>query len=423
MKSKLPRLDLNLYSKTLDNGLEVYVIPKDNVNGINVTFSTRFGSAYTEFVPYNSSKMVSMPLGIAHFLEHKMFEQEDHIDPFTFYSERGCDANAYTSQYKTTYLFSGATEFYDGIGFLLDYVQSPYFTDQNVEKEKGIIIQELKMYEDNPINRLYEGIIFNSFKNHPIKYPIGGTIESVKSITKEDLYTCYSTFYHPSNMILVITGNVDPEEVICIIESNQSKKKFHDFKPIKVKRYSEPNTVCKKQDKINMDIEIPKLGIGYKIDCSNIKENINKIKMFLSVLLDIKLGNTSLIKEKLTKENLITSNIDISLINTDKHILIIIMLETKEQNKVLKMITDELSNLNVTEEELERKRKVLKSNCIYRSDNIYGLNNKITNNIFDYDKVILDEYKLIDEINLKNIKSLLSKINLDNKTVYYINKS
>ena len=423
MRSKLSRLDLDLYSKTLDNGLEVYIIPKDNVNGINVTFSTKFGSAYTEFVPNNSNKMVSVPLGVAHFLEHKMFEQEDNIDPFTFYSERGCDANAFTSQYKTTYLFSGTNEFYDNINFLLDYVQSPYFTDQNVEKEKGIIIQELKMYEDNPFSKMRDGLLYNAFSKHPIKYPIGGTIESVKSITKEDLYTCYNTFYHPSNMVLVITGNVDPEETFCIISANQEKKKFDKFKTIKIKSYNEPNTVSKKQDKINMDIEIPKLGIGYKIDCSSLKENINNIKALLGVLFDIKLGSTSLLNEKLLKDNLITNDIDISLVNTDKHVLVMIMVETKEQDKVLKLITDELKNLSVKEEELNRKRKVLKSNCIYRSDNIYSLNSKIVNEIFNYDKVILDSYKQIEEINLKNMKKLLSNITLDNKTIYYINKS
>ena len=423
MKRKLTRIDLDLYSKTLDNGLEVYIIPKDNVNGVNVTFSCKFGSIYTDFVPNDSTKMINVPLGIAHFLEHKMFEQEDHIDPFTFYSERGCDANAYTSQYKTTYLFSGSNEFYECINFLLDYVQSPYFTDQNVEKEKGIIIQELNMYKDNPFNRIYEGILYNAFKNHPIRYPIGGTIESVKSITKEDLYTCYNTFYNPSNMIVVITGNVDPEETFCVIEANQSKKKFNKFKPIKVKKYSEPNTVYKKQEKINMNIEIPKIGIGYKIDVSDIKENINIIKSLLLNLLQIKLGSTSLLKERLIKENLITDSIDFNLVNTDKHILVIIMVETYEQDKVLKMIDNELSDLSVTEDDLSRRRKVLKSGCIYRSDSIYGLNSKIVNNIFDYDKVIFDEYEIIDKINIKNMKKLISKINLNNKTVYYLNKS
>jgi predicted Zn-dependent peptidase len=348
---------------------------------------------------------------------------EDGTDPFELYSNNGADANANTSNYKTTYLFSGPQYFKENLNYLLDYVQKPYFTDKNVEKEKGIIIQELNMYKDNPYNRMYEGILYNSFKNHPIRYPIGGTVDSVKSITKEDLYTCYNTFYNPSNMILVITGNVDPVETFSVVESNQDKKKFNKFKSIKTKSYNEPNTVFKKQEKINMDIEIPKVGIGYKIDVSSIKENINDIKVLLSTMLEIKLGNTSLLREKLVKENLITNNIDFSLVNTDKHILVIIMVDTKEQDTVLEMINEELKDIKITEEELNRRRKVLKSNCIYRSDNIYSLNSKIVNNIFNYDKVILDEYEMIDKINMKNMKKLISHISFDNKTVYYINKS
>ena len=231
-KSKLEKLDLSLYTEELDNGLRVFIVPKTDVNGIYATLSTKFGSVYKEFVPLNEKKMVSVPLGVAHFLEHKMFEQKNNIDPFTFYSERGSDANANTSNYKTTYLFSGPNFFDENINYLLDYVQDPYFTDENVEKEKGIIEQEIKMYEDDPYFKMYDGIIYNTFIKHPIKYPIAGTVEDVRKITKEDLYTCYNTFYHPSNMFLVITGNVDPKEAMEVIKINQEKKKFDSKKEI-----------------------------------------------------------------------------------------------------------------------------------------------------------------------------------------------
>ena len=421
--SKLEKVDLDLYSETLSNGLRVYIIPKDNVNGIEVTLTTNYGSACCEFIPNGSRKMLKVPLGVAHFLEHKMFEQADGVDPFSFYSERGCDANASTSQYKTTYFFSGTNAFYDNLNFLLDYVQSPYFTDENVKKEKGIIEQELKMYQDDPYNRVYEGVIFNLMHKHPIKYPIGGTIESVRSITKEDLYACYNTFYHPSNMILVIVGNVEPIETISTIKANQDKKKFDKPKAIKVKEYDEPNEVFKKQEKVKMDVEIPKLGIGYKIDCSCFKENMHDIRNYIDTIFKEKLGSTSLLYEKLKKENLITSGISISTLKTNKHVLVVIMTETKEQNKVLSLIEEELKDLSMDENALSRRRKVLKSACIYRSDNIYALNSKIVGNILNYDAVVLDDYKKTDEFNLKNFKKLTSKINLDNNTVYYINKS
>lgn len=422
-KSKLERLDLELYEETLNNGLKVYIVPKENVNGIHATFSTKFGSTYQEFVPTGSDKMIKVPLGVAHFLEHKMFEQKDDKDPFTFYSERGCDANANTSNYKTTYLFSGANSFSENLNYLIDYVQDPYFTDENVEKEKGIIEQEIKMYEDDPFFKMYDGIIYNSFIKHPIKYPIAGTVKDVYSITKEDLYDCYNTFYHPSNMFLVITGNVDPKDTIELIKINQEKKKFDKFKPIKVKEYDEPNKVDKKFEKVKMDIEISKLGIGYKIDCTKINKNIKDIKSYLSILLSLKFGSTSVINEKLKDMNLITNDIDITLLNTDKHILVIIMVETKDTDKVLKLIEEEIKDLKITEEDFERKKKIRKSNCIYKSDNIYSINNKIMSNIMDYGEVILDNYKKIDDLNIKDMNKIIKNINLENKTVYIIDKA
>jgi len=419
-KSNLEKLDLELYQETLSNGLEVYIVPKENINGIYATFNTKFGSIHTEFKPNDSDEYVKVPLGIAHFLEHKMFEQKDNIDPFTFFSERGCDANANTSNYKTSYLFSGANSFDENLNYLLDYVQDPYFTDENVEKEKGIIEQEIKMYSDEPFMKIYEGIIYNTFVNHPIKYPIAGTVEDVYKTTKEDLYNCYNTFYHPANMFLAITGNVEPKDVINIVKLNQEDKKFEEFKPLQIKEVDEPNEVAKKEEKVNMDIEIPKVGIGYKIDCSGLKKNINDIKSYISILLELKLGSTSEFSEKLKTSNLISHDLDISLVNTDKHILAIIIAETKEVEEVLKLINDELNNLEITEEELERKKKVRKSNTIYRSDSIYSINNKIVGDIMNYNKVILDDYKKIDKINIKDMNKIIKEINLNNKTIYII---
>lgn len=421
-KYKLEKLDLQIYHERLENGLEIYIVPKDNVNGIYATFTTKFGSVYSEFVPNNSNDMVKVPLGVAHFLEHKLFEQKDGVDPFTFYSERGCDANANTSNYKTTYLFSGANSFADNIKYLLDYVQDPYFTDENVEKEKGIIIQEIKMYDDDPYFKMYDGILYNAFKNHPIKYPIAGRVEDVKSITKEDLYTCYNTFYHPSNMFLVITGNVDPIDAINVIKANQEDKKFNDIKKIEIKDYDEPDKVDKAYEEAEMDIEISKLGIGYKINCSKIDKNINDIRSRLSMLFDLKLGPTSDTSDKLKKLGLITNDLDITLVNTNKHVLVIVMAESSNTKKTQEIIEEALKDLSVTEDEIERKKKVRKSGTIYRSDSIYSLNSKIVNNIINYGEVVLDDYKKIDDINLKEMKKIIKSINLNNKTIYLIKK-
>lgn len=422
-KNNLEKLDLTLYHEELSNGLNVYIVPKDNVNGIYATFTTKFGSVNQEFIPISEKKMVKVPLGVAHFLEHKMFEQKDSKDPFTFYSERGCDSNANTSNYKTTYLFSGSNSFLENLDYLLDYVQSPYFTDSNVEKEKGIIEQEIKMYDDDPYFKMYSSVLYNAFHIHPIRYPIGGTKEDIYKITKEDLYTCYNTFYNPSNMFLVITGNVDPEDAIALIKLNQEKKKFEKIKKIKIKEYDEPDTVFKEYDSTKMNIELPKISVAYKFNFSKSKKNMALIKAIIANVLDLRLGTTSILHENLKRDGLITYGIDVSLVNTDKHILAIITFETEEIDKVIKLIEDELRNLSITEEELKRRKKIAKSNSIYRSDNIYSINNKIVSNIMNYNSVICDVYKMIDDVDMTLVNDVINKIKLDNKTVYVINKA
>lgn len=422
-KTNLEKLNLTLYEDIMPNGLRVFIVPKDNVNSVYATLSTKYGSNVNEFVPINKKEMIKVPLGIAHFLEHKMFEMKDGKDPFTFYSERGCDANANTSNIKTTYLFSGSNAFYENLDYLLNYVQNPYFTDENVEKEKGIIEQEIKMYDDVPYFKLYERLLYNSFINHPIKYPIAGTIEQINKITKEDLYTCYNTFYNPANMFLVIVGNVDVKEAFNSIRVNQEDKSFDSFEEIKIKQIDEPDTVEKEKEVLNMDIQIPKVGIAYKFNCSKLKKNINDIKSYLSIIFDIKVGATSILNERLKEQNLISSDIDFNLINTDKHILVSVSVETNEYDKVINEIESELSSLDISNEDFERKKKVRKSGAIYRSDSIYSINTKIMNDIMKYDMVITDDYKKIDELKYSYLKTILKSIKIKNKSILIIEKS
>ena len=421
MKTELVKMDLDMYYKRLDNGLDIYIVPKENVNSIYVTFTTKYGSIDSEFIPYDRSCMTKFPLGIAHFLEHKVFEQKDDIDPFTFYSERGCDANANTSNYKTTYLFSGTNFLDENLNYLLDYVQDPYFTDENVEKEKGIIEQEIRMYDDSPYYKLYDRILHNAFKIHPIRYPIAGTISSIKKITKEDLYTCYHTFYNPSNMFLVITGNVDYKDVINIVSANQEKKEFKEYKEIKRKVYDEPDIVTIKEAFSTMDIEIPKVSIGYKIK-NNSNVDINKFRTYIGMFFDIKFGTVSEFNEKIRESQITTLDLDITIVNTDKHVLVILSTDTNKKDELLSRIDEELKDIKIDENDFNRKKKVKKSSVIYKSDSIYAINNKIMANIIKYGKVITDEHKFIDELNYQELNEIISNIDLSNKTIYTINK-
>lgn len=420
-KINIEKFDLDLYYEKLNNGLEVYVIPKNNCNNIYATFSTKFGSNQIEFIPIGEKKMIKVNDGIAHFLEHKLFEQKDGVDPFTFYSENGADANANTNQKKTTYLFSGSTNIEENLNYLLDYVQSPYFTDKNVEKEKGIITQEIKMYQDDPDTMMYESLIKNCFINHPMKYPIIGTIESINKITKEELYKCYNTFYHPSNMFVVVTGNVNAEEIINIVKENQEKKKFEKQDEIKIKQYKEPDKVAKKQDSMRLNVAIPRISIAYKIKIKNNK-NLYQTLLYLLILFDVKLGATSNFVKELVDKEIINTNLFIDYDNTEDHIILFITGESKEPNLLIKEIINETTKLSVSEKDFERKKKTLISSLIYISDNIFSLNHSVMNDIIKYNKFNPNKYSDIKNLNYKDFKNLVSNINLDNYSIFIVNK-
>lgn len=417
-KTSLNKMDLDVFSKTLSNGLKVYIIPKKEVNNIYVTFTTKYGSNIVEFVPNGEKDYIKVPLGIAHFLEHKMFEQEDEIDVFNFFSERGSDANANTNNKKTTYLFSGPNFFKENLEFLLDYVQKPYFTDENVEKEKGIIIQEMKMYQDDPYSKLYEAILDASFINNNTKYPIIGTEDSVNSITKEDLYACYKTFYHPSNMVLVVTGNVNPEETIEIVESNQSKKEFKKPETIKIKEYNEPDNVDSKKKIITASVTLPKVSINYKMNINNIKNiPLRKKLLYLSILFDSKFGGTSLINEKLRESKIISDSIDVSSVDADSHILFIIMGETNKEKDFLDAIKKEMLDLTISEQELERKKKTIISSMIYASDSIMRINHKIMNDYLKYGEIIDNNYDEVKSLNYEEFSKFIKELDVSNYNI------
>lgn len=252
-----------LYSKKLHNGLTVLLLPKEEMSKTYGLFSTDYGSIDRTFVPIGKDHEITVPDGIAHFLEHKLFEKEDR-DVFADFSKQGASPNAYTSFTKTAYLFSATNHIEKNVVTLLDFVQDPYFSEQSVEKEKGIIAQEINMYDDQPDWQSFMGTIQAMFKNHPAKIDIAGTVESIHKITKDDLYTCYRTFYHPENMTLFIAGNFDAEEMMQLIVDNQLKKEFVQTDPVERNFPFEPEEVAMKENKLIMPVSIPNCTVGIK---------------------------------------------------------------------------------------------------------------------------------------------------------------
>ena len=419
--NKLELIDLNIHYEKLDNGLEVYIVPKKS-KGIFVTYNTKFGAKDIEFVPINEKKMYKFPLGIAHFLEHKMFEQEEGENVFAFYSKRGADSNANTSYDKTTYLFESTDFFEENLEFLLNYVQNPYFTDENVEKEKGIIEQEMNMINDNPGARLYYGGLESAFHEIPLNKPIVGTKDSIYSITKEDLYRCYNTFYYPSNMYLVLVGNVDVDKTISIIKENQSKRNLDCKDKVKLKEYKEKDSVKESSKTIKMNVTIPKVSLGYKINIEKIKMDRYKLLFILNSIFDIKLDKTSTLCEELRDKKIISDNLYLSSVLTKKHILFTIIAETEKYKELFDSVKNELKDLNITTKELERKKKVAISNIITVTDSIYTIEHQITNDIIRYGKVYNDKISIIKSITMDDVKEVIDNINMNNNFTYVIEK-
>ena len=266
-KIEIPFLDTNLYTHTLKNGLTVSILPRPSFHQTFGIFATNYGSIDRTFIPLGEKEWFTAPDGVAHFLEHKMFEKKEG-DVFQKFGTQGASANAYTSFTRTAYLFSCTDCVSENVETLLDFVQVPYFTEATVAKERGIIGEEIQMYNDDPDWQLYFGTIGSMFPTHPVRLDIAGTQSSIAKITKDMLYTCYHTFYHPSNMVLFLVGNIDSEQMMTFIEENQSKKTFEPKPSIKRKIFIENGAVCDKH--MQMAIQMPKMKVGIR---SNIEEN------------------------------------------------------------------------------------------------------------------------------------------------------
>lgn len=293
-KLEYPQINETLYTEVLPNGLKVYLLPKPGYHKAYGLFTTDYGSIDNEFIPLGQSAYQRVPDGIAHFLEHKMFEKEAG-DVFQLFGQQGASSNAFTSFTKTSYLFSTTENLEQNLTTLIDFVQEPYFTAESVEKELGIIGQEIQMYDDDPDWRQFFGILNNLYPKHPLHLDIAGTVESIAEITPEDLYTCYQTFYHPSNMTLFVVGNLDPEATMTLIRDNQAQKEFLPPQPIARRFPEETLADILPESTMKMAISRPKAIVGIKgIDeLPQDGKALLQYKTALGLLFQLLLGNTS----------------------------------------------------------------------------------------------------------------------------------
>lgn len=297
-----------VYKEKLSNGLSVYLLPKPEMAKTYGIFTTDYGSIDQTFEPINETERVTVPEGVAHFLEHKMFENKGG-DVFADFGEQGASANAYTSFTKTAYLFAATNHIEKNVVTLLDFVQHPYFTEESVEKEKGIIAQEIEMYNDEPDWQSFTGTLRALFHHHPVKIDIPGTVDSIHTITKDDLYTCYNTFYHPENMTLFIAGNLDVQHMMDVVQRNQASKDFDKMTDIKRSYPQEPDSVAEKEKKITMPVSVPKCTVGIKESSSeHTGDDFLKKDLLQSMIVDFYFSKGGAFYQQLYDEQLIDAS-------------------------------------------------------------------------------------------------------------------
>lgn len=353
------RLQETIYHEVMENGLRVYVLPKPGFRKTYATFATKYGSVDNHFHVAGGEE-TKVPDGIAHFLEHKMFEEPEG-DIFATFASNGASANAFTSFDQTVYLFSATENIETNLETLVDFVQRPYFTDENVEKEKGIIGQEINMYADNPDWRVYFGLIEAMYSKHPVHIDIAGTIESIGTITKETLYSCYNAFYHPSNMLLFVVGGVEPEKVISLIRNNQSAKSYGKQGEIERFFENEPEDVDQKIRECKLAVSMPKCLFGFKEKVDGLTgEGAIRRDLTTKLMLDLLFGSSTSLYQKLYDEGLISDSFGHEFNSAPEYAFSAIGGDTKDPDLLLKRIQDEVNTIlesGFAEGDFERARK------------------------------------------------------------------
>ncbi|AVD37513.1 EF-P 5-aminopentanol modification-associated protein YfmH [Clostridioides difficile] len=401
-----------VYYEKLQNGLDVYFMPKRGFMKKYAILATNYGSNDLEFVPLGEDKKIRVNEGIAHFLEHKMFEQPDGGDAFDKFSKLGVNANAFTNFTMTAYLFSATENFYESLEHLIDYVQTPYFTDENVEKEKGIIAQEIKMYNDDPDWNVYFNCLKAMYVNYPARIDIAGTVDSIYKITKEELYKCYNTFYNPGNMALFVVGDLDVEKVIDVTKKSNNYKVDKLSKSIERFYPEEPKSVKEKEVIEKFPISMPMFNIGFKDSNVGLKgKELLRKEIVTDILVGMLFKKGSKLYEDLYMQGLINDNFGAGFSSQVDYAFSIIAGDSKEPKKVKKIILDYIEKSKkegLSKEEFDRTKKKKIGSFIKCFDSINFIGNSFISYVFK-DINLLDYLDVIKDITFEEVEERLKE--------------
>ncbi|MBF0736963.1 insulinase family protein [Staphylococcus arlettae] len=402
------QIDERVFESTLNNGLKLFVIPKQGFQKTFVTYTTQFGSLDNKFKPHNQDEFVTVPDGVAHFLEHKLFENEEE-DLFTAFAEDNAQVNAFTSFDRTSYLFSATDNIERNIKRLLTMVETPYFTKETVDKEKGIITEEIKMYQEQPGYKLMFNTLRAMYDSHPIKVDIAGSVESIYDITKDDLYLCYETFYHPSNMVLFVVGDVEPNAIEQIVTEHEDKRDKEAQPVIQRDPLVEKASVNEKVVTETMKLQSPRLMLGFKNDpLTNLQpEQFVRKDLEMTLFFELVFGEETDFYQSLLTDELIDDTFGYQFVLEPTYSFSIITSATQQPDKLKDLLLTELEQKKgqlVDEEAFELLKKQFIGEFITGLNSPEYIANQYTKLYFE-GVSLFDLLDIVENITLESVNS------------------
>lgn len=421
---KLIGLDEKMYYDKCLNGLQIYVWKNAKINTFKGALVYKGGAENTDF--YINKEKKSVPKGTPHFLEHIMCKNNDGSSLLGKFNELNSYSNAATYPDKTIYEFVGTTDIYQNISLLLKSIENKRFIKKYFEAERGPILEEARMREDDSSRVFYYSLNNSLFHTYPNRVSGLGSKEDIKNIKIEDLKLFYNTYYHPENSILIITGNVEPSKVIKFVKEKQNIIAKNDFVKPKPEKYKEPLEVVTKFKEIYGNIEVPKITVAVKIPIKSLpKKNIVTILNIFQLVLISNFGSTSLLKEELLEKKLII-NIGSSAEWEKDFIILKVSAKTKKPLEVKKILEEKIQNLEIRKEDIFRKIKSEIANLVLGFEDPEYVNDYLAYMLVKYGKIIEDEKPILENITLKDVKEVMNlakPLNYTTLIMYPLKKS
>ncbi len=403
------KIETSLRQEILPNGLRVYVMKKPGFQKKYAIFSVNYGSLDSQF-EVEGKGIVQVPEGIAHFLEHKLFEEETDGHVFERFAQFGANVNAFTSYTMTSYLFSTTEHFKEALSELLRFVQRPYLTKENVEKEKGIIEQELRMYDDHPDRRIYRNLLSALYHRHPIVQDVGGTVESIQKITVDLLLDCYRLFYQPKNMILFVIGDVKDEEIIDLVRAGTADWQYHD-KEIKRIYPEEPFNIVKPVIKQELNVSRPRYYLGFKGYPRHTGKELLQQQFAMHMIWRKLAAKSSPIYEELYDSGLIDDSFGAGFQGAPQYAFSMVGGETDEPkllDEALKKAIKDIQREKLSGKEVERMKRNALGNYLASFDSLEYIANSFVSHLFNGTD-FLEVPEVLDTLTVEQVNEFLSE--------------